>query len=41
MLVVLQDCLLSMFLYVFVAKIIIHLNDKDKGVEVYRQETQK
>ena len=41
MLVVLQDCLLFMFLYVVATKFLTHFNDNNKGVKVYRQETQK
>ena len=41
MLVILQDCPLSMFLYVVATKVITHFNDKDKGLKVYRQDTKK
>ena len=41
MLVVLQDFLLSLFLYVVATKAITHFIDNDKGLKVYRQETKK
>ena len=39
--VILQDCPLSMFLYVVATKVITHFNDKYKGLKVYRQDTKK
>ena len=39
--VVLQDCLLSMFLYVVATMVVTHVNNNGKGLKVYWQETQK
>ena len=38
--VVLQYCLLSMFLYVVATKVVTHFSNDGKGLKVYRQETQ-
>ena len=41
MLVILQDCLLSMFVNVVATKVITHFNDNGKGLKAYKQETKK
>ena len=37
----LQDCLLSMFLFVVATKVVTHFNDNKKGLKVYRKESEK